>query len=234
MSNSKKAQVREMFDNIAPTYDRLNHILSFNFDKLWRRRTVNKVAAGCPKEILDVAAGTGDVAIALARRISTAKITGIDLSDNMLSIGRDKVEEKELSDRIVLMQGDAEQMSFADGSFDAVTIGFGIRNFGDIDAGLREASRVLRPGGKIYILEFSTPKGKIFGALYKFYFHNVLPLIGKFLSKDSGAYEYLPESVDNFPEYLLFLRRIESSGFTKCRADRLMRGIAYIYEGEKL
>ena len=166
--NSKKTRVREMFDSIAPRYDLLNHLLSFGVDRLWRRRMVGVVAAGTPAAILDVAAGTGDVAVALARRLPAARITGIDLSGEMLAVGRGKVARRGLCDRIELVQGDAEQLPFPDGTFDAVTIGFGIRNFGSIEAGLAEAFRVLRPGGRLCILECSTPRGRCFGPLYRF------------------------------------------------------------------
>lgn len=196
--NSKKTRVREMFDSIAPRYDLLNHLLSFGVDRLWRRRMVGVVAAGTPAAILDVAAGTGDVAVALARRLPAARITGIDLSGEMLAVGRGKVARRGLCDRIELVQGDAEQLPFPDGTFDAVTIGFGIRNFGSIEAGLAEAFRVLRPGGRLCILEFSTPRGRCFGLLYRFYFHRILPLVGRLISKDDSAYTYLPESVDHF------------------------------------
>ena len=247
--NSKKTRVREMFDSIAPRYDLLNHLLSFGVDRLWRRRMVGVVAAGTPAAILDVAAGaggagtpaaildvaagTGDVAVALARRLPAARITGIDLSGEMLAVGRGKVARRGLCDRIELVQGDAEQLSFPDGTFDAVTIGFGIRNFGSIEAGLAEAFRVLRPGGRLCILEFSTPRGRCFGPLYRFYFHRILPLVGRLISKDDSAYTYLPESVDHFPDNLLFLRLMGQAGFAACRSRRQMRGIAYIYEGRK-
>lgn len=233
MSESKKNMVRDMFNHIAPTYDRLNHLLSFGIDRLWRRRTVRRVAAARPQRILDLATGTGDLAVALARRIPEARVTGLDMSAEMLAVGRQKVARKGLSDRIRLVEGDAEHLPFSDASFDAVTIAFGIRNFGDMDAGLREAVRVLRPGGHISILEFSTPGGHLFGPLYRFYFHHILPFIGRLVSRDDKAYRYLPDSVDHFPNNLLFLRRMEHSGFTGCRSRRLMRGIAYIYEGVK-
>ena len=231
--NSKKTRVREMFDSIAPRYDLLNHLLSFGVDRRWRRRMVGVVAAGTPAAILDVAAGTGDVAVALARRLPAARITGIDLSGEMLAVGRGKVARRGLCDRIELVQGDAEQLPFPDGTFDAVTIGFGIRNFGSIEAGLAEAFRVLRPGGRLCILEFSTPRGRCFGPLYRFYFHRILPLVGRLISKDDSAYTYLPESVDHFPDNLLFLRLMGQAGFAACRSRRQMRGIAYIYEGRK-
>ena len=148
-------------------------------------------------------------------------------------MGRGKVARRGLCDRIELVQGDAEQLPFPDGTFDAVTIGFGIRNFGSIEAGLAEAFRVLRPGGRLCILEFSTPRGRCFGPLYRFYFHRILPLVGRLISKDDSAYTYLPESVDHFPDNLLFLRLMGQAGFAACRSRRQIRGIAYIYEGRK-
>ncbi|HIW98013.1 MAG TPA: bifunctional demethylmenaquinone methyltransferase/2-methoxy-6-polyprenyl-1,4-benzoquinol methylase UbiE [Candidatus Tidjanibacter gallistercoris] len=233
MGETKKAQVRAMFDSIAPKYDLLNHLLSFGVDRLWRRRMVGAVAAAAPEEVLDVAAGTGDVAIAMARRMPRVRITGIDLSGEMLAVGRGKVARLGLDGRIVLKEGDAERLPFPDASFDAVSIGFGIRNFGSIEAGLSEAFRVLRRGGCLYILEFSTPCGRLFGPLYRFYFHRILPRVGRVVSKDRGAYSYLPDSVDHFPDNLLFLRMMGDAGFTGCRDRRQMRGIAYIYEGRK-
>lgn len=233
MSETKKNMVRDMFDHIAPTYDRLNHLLSFGIDRLWRRKTVRRVAAGHPRRILDLATGTGDLAVAMTRRMTDAHVTGLDLSVEMLAYGQQKVERKGLADRIRLVEGDAEHLPFGGDEFDAVTIAFGIRNFGDMDAGLREAVRVLRSGGRICILEFSTPSGRLFGPLYRFYFHRILPRIGRMISHDDAAYRYLPDSVDHFPNNLLFLRRMERAGFTDCRSRRLMRGIAYIYEGVK-
>lgn len=233
MSETKKNMVRDMFDHIAPTYDRLNHLLSFGIDRLWRRKTVRRVAAGHPRRILDLATGTGDLAVAMTRRMADAHVTGLDLSVEMLAYGQQKVERKGLADRIRLVEGDAEHLPFGSDEFDAVTIAFGIRNFGDMDAGLREAVRVLRSGGRICILEFSTPSGRLFGPLYRFYFHRILPRIGRMISHDDAAYRYLPDSVDHFPNNLLFLRRMERAGFTDCRSRRLMRGIAYIYEGVK-
>ena len=236
--NSKKTRVREMFDSIAPRYDLLNHLLSFGVDRLWRRRMVGVVDGlegpdGGELGVLTPHDVTGDVAVALARRLPAARITGIDLSGEMLAVGRGKVARRGLCDRIELVQGDAEQLSFPDGTFDAVTIGFGIRNFGSIEAGLAEAFRVLRPGGRLCILEFSTPRGRCFGPLYRFYFHRILPLVGRLISKDDSAYTYLPESVDHFPDNLLFLRLMGQAGFAACRSRRQMRGIAYIYEGRK-
>lgn len=222
-----------MFDAIAPRYDLLNHLLSLGIDRRWRAKTVRAVCGCAPPEVLDMATGTGDLAIAIARAMPQAHVTGIDLSAGMIAIGQQKVNRKGLSDRITLTEGDGEKLPFEEERFDAVTIGFGIRNFADPQAGLREARRVLRKGGKLYILEFSTPSGKIFGPLYRFYFHRILPVAGRLVSKDREAYTYLPRSVDQFPDNLLFLQIMEECGFSRCSSQRFMRGVAYLYEGVK-
>lgn len=222
-----------MFDRIAPSYDKLNHLLSIGIDRSWRRRTAKRVSRFSPHDIADIAAGTGDLSIALARRMPQANITGIDLSEEMLAIGREKIARTHLSDRITLTQGDGENLPFADESFDAVTIAFGIRNFADRQAGLREALRVLRKNGHLYILEFSMPQNKLFAPLYKLYFRNAVPAIGKFISKDVNAYDYLPHSVEQFPKKLLFLQKMKDCGFEECRAKNFMFGITILYEGTK-
>lgn len=223
-----------MFDSIASTYDRLNHLLSLNFDRLWRRRVSVMASRRSPKTVLDIATGTGDLAVSLARKIPGARITGVDISEGMIAVGREKIARKGLPYRISLEVGDAERLSFDDGSFDCVTAGFGVRNFQDIDASLAEMHRVLRCGGELLILEFSSPQGRVFGPLYRFYFHRILPFVGRLVSKDGAAYEYLPASVDEFPEKCIFLQMIERAGFGDCRAKRLMGGVAYIYKGVKL
>lgn len=233
MDGNKKMQVRAMFDSIAPRYDLLNHLLSFGIDRLWRKNTVQAVARYSPHRILDLATGTGDLAIAMARKMPEAEITGIDISAGMLAIGREKVEGKGLDKRVTLIEGDAQRLPFAGGEFDAVTAGFGIRNFADPEVGLREAFRVLGRGGRVYILEFSTPAGKVFGPVYRLYFHHILPIAGRIISKDRGAYTYLPRSVDQFPDNLLFLQMMDRCGFAQCASRRFMRGIAYLYEGTK-
>lgn len=230
--DSKKAQVRAMFDNIAPRYDLLNHTLSFSIDRLWRRRTVETVAGFRPARILDMATGTGDLAVALARRIPGAAVTGVDLSEKMLAVARRKVEERGLSGRIELRQGDAEHLGFDAASFDAVTVAFGVRNFGDLDAGLRELARVLRPGGRIFILEFSRPRNRLFRALYEFYTFRILPLVGGAVSRDRRAYAYLPASVGGFPAPEAFLDRLAQAGFSAPGMRSLSGGIAHIYTGE--
>ena len=166
---TKKEEVREMFDNIAPKYDLLNHTLSVNIDRIWRRRVVNEVRRAKPRRILDVATGTGDLAIALARRIRDVQVMGVDLSEAMLAVARRKVEARGLDNRIVLERGDAEHLDVADASVDAATVAFGVRNFGDLAAGLRELARTIKPGGKVVILEFSRPRNRVLRALYELY-----------------------------------------------------------------
>lgn len=222
-----------MFDRIAPRYDLLNHTLSLNVDRLWRRRVVSIIGKQHPQRILDIATGTGDLAIALARRIDGVRVTGIDLSEQMLAVARRKVGELGLSDRIDLEQGDAEHLAAASGAADAVTVAFGVRNFGDLDAGLRELHRVLKPGGQVVILEFSRPRNPIFRALYEFYSYRILPRIGGAVSHDKQAYAYLPASVGAFPAPDEFLATMAHAGFTGCRARSLSCGIAQIYTGTK-
>lgn len=231
---TKKSQVRRMFDSIAHSYDLLNHLLSMGIDRRWRRRAVRMVSAAAPRDILDLATGTGDMAVALAVANPQASVRGIDLSANMVGEGRRKVEAQGLGGRVELSVGDAEALELPAESFDAVTVAFGVRNFGDIGAGLREMRRVLRVGGMVCILEFSTPRGRIFGPLYRFYFHRVLPVVGGWISRDRKAYEYLPSSVDEFPEPGEFLRIMESAGLSHNEYVTLMGGIARIYTGCRL
>lgn len=230
---TKKEEVREMFDNIAPKYDLLNHTLSVNIDRIWRRRVVNEVRRAKPRRILDVATGTGDLAIALARRIRDVQVMGVDLSEAMLAVARRKVEARGLDNRIVLERGDAEHLDVADASVDAATVAFGVRNFGDLAAGLRELARTIKPGGKVVILEFSRPRNRVFRALYEFYSYKILPRIGGLVSRDKRAYEYLPASVGEFPAPAVFLEMMEKAGFRNCRARSQSFGIAQIYIGER-
>ncbi len=230
---SKKERVGGMFDAIAPTYDALNHFLSLGVDRGWRQRVVWMVATANPSRILDVATGTGDLAIGLARRMPEAWVTGVDISEGMLARGREKIARRVLTKRIELRRGDAEALEFADGAFDAVTVAFGVRNFGDVGVGLREMWRVLRPGGKCWVLEFSEPRGTIFGPVYRFYFHRVLPWLGRIVSRDGGAYSYLPRSVGEFPAPERFAEMLREAGFAAVRIRRLSLGIAYVYEAEK-
>ena len=229
----KKEEVKRMFDNIAPTYDRLNHILSLSIDRVWRRRVMRIVRRAHPRQILDLATGTGDLAILMAKRIPQAQVMGVDLSEKMLAEASEKVRRQGLDDHVVLYQGDAERLDLGDGAVDVVTVAFGVRNFGDLGRGLAELSRALRPGGRIVILEFSTPTMPVFGRLYDWYSHRVLPRIGGWLSHDRQAYDYLPRSVDEFPQPEEFLTILAAAGFRDCRARSQSFGIAQIYTAEK-
>ncbi len=230
---TKKEEVREMFDNIAPKYDLLNHTLSMSIDRVWRRRVVGEVRRAKPGRILDVATGTGDLAIAMARRIRDVQVLGVDLSEQMLAVARRKIEARGLDGRIVLDRGDAERLAVADASVDVATVAFGVRNFGDLGAGLRELARTIKPGGKVVILEFSRPRNRVFRALYEFYSYKILPRIGGLVSRDKRAYEYLPASVGEFPAPEEFMEMMARAGFRNCRARSQSFGIAQIYIGER-
>ena len=222
-----------MFDNIAPKYDLLNHTLSMSIDRVWRRRVVGEVRRAKPGRILDVATGTGDLAIAMARRIRDVQVLGVDLSEQMLAVARRKIEARVLDGRIVLDRGDAERLAVADASVDVATVAFGVRNFGDLGAGLRELARTIKPGGKVVILEFSRPRNRVFRALYEFYSYKILPRIGGLVSRDKRAYEYLPASVGEFPAPEEFMAMMARAGFRNCRARSQSFGIAQIYIGER-
>lgn len=229
----EQQHVTAMFNDIAPRYDFLNHFLSFNIDKLWRRKTARFIAQYKPTNILDLATGTADLAILLAKSSPQAKITGLDLSENMLNIGKQKIKEKNLEQQITLNQGDACVLPFADNSFDAITVAFGVRNFQDLGKGLNEMQRVVKHGGHIAILEFSTPTRPVFRTIYGFYFHKILPFIGKIISKNGSAYQYLPDSVSNFPPPDTFINIARNFGL-KCQQKRsLSGGIATLYYFEK-
>ena len=230
---TKKEEVREMFDNIAPKYDLLNHTLSMSIDRVWRRRVVGEVRRAKPGRILDVATGTGDLAIAMARRIRDVQVLGVDLSEQMLAVARRKIEARGLDGRIVLDRGDAERLAVADASVDVATVAFGVRNFGDLGAGLRVLARTIKPGGKVVILEFSRPRNRVFRALYEFYSYKILPRIGGLVSRDKRAYEYLPASVGEFPAPEEFMAMMARAGFRNCRARSQSFGIAQIYIGER-
>ncbi|MDX2000809.1 MAG: bifunctional demethylmenaquinone methyltransferase/2-methoxy-6-polyprenyl-1,4-benzoquinol methylase UbiE [Chitinophagales bacterium] len=229
---SKKGQVEEMFDNIAPQYDFLNHFLSLGIDKLWRKRAVKMIAATKARVILDVATGTGDLAVALAK-LQPEKIIGYDLSELMLSVGRDKVKQKGLEKIISMQKGDSENMPFDNNTFDAVTVAFGVRNFENTQRGIDEMYRVLKPGGTLLVLEFSKPKFFPVKQVFYFYFHFILPVVGRFFSKDKRAYSYLPESVASFPEGTAFLAMLAQAGFKNRECRTLSFGISSIYTGQK-
>ena len=229
----KKEQVRDMFDNIAPTYDALNHTLSAGVDRWWRRRAVRAVRRCNPCRVLDVAAGTGDLTVALAKAMPQCGVTGVDLSEAMLAIAREKARRAGLDGRLTFLCGDAERLDFPDGEFDAVTVAFGVRNFGDIPAGLRDMRRVLRRGGVAVILELSIPQNPVIRWLYGLYSHTIMPLLGGAVSHDRAAYRYLPESVEEFPAPEKFLGIMSEAGFAGCRCKSLTFGTARIYIAEK-
>lgn len=231
---TKKEQVEEMFDNIAPTYDRLNHIMSLNIDRIWRRRVMRIIRRAKPQRIMDVATGTGDLAIAMARKVNDAHILGVDLSEEMLSEARKKIKRLELEKRITLEKGDAENLTMvASESVDAATVAFGVRNFENIERGLSEIYRTLRPGGKLVVLEFSMPKNRLVRWVYRQYAHRLLPRIGGMISKDKQAYTYLPDSVEEFPAPERFAEMLKEVGFKSVKLSSQSFGIAYIYDATK-
>ena len=231
---SKKEQVEQMFDNIAPTYDKLNHIMSLNIDRVWRRRVMRIVRRAKAHKIMDVATGTGDLAIAMAKRVDRTQILGVDLSEEMLAVARRKVEKQGLEERIMLEKGDAENLAMVSTeSIDAATVAFGVRNFENIERGLSEIYRTLKPGGKLVVLEFSMPKNRLVRWVYSQYAHRLLPRIGGMISKDKKAYTYLPDSVEEFPAPERFAEVLRSVGFTRVKTRSQSFGIAYIYDATK-
>lgn len=221
-----------MFDNIAPRYDFLNHFLSLGIDKLWRKKAIRILSRYKTDYILDVATGTGDFAVA-AEKLKPRKITGFDLSEQMLAVGRDKVIRLGLNDLIEFIKGDSEDMPFVDGQFDAITVAFGVRNFENLENGLKEFYRVLKSEGVAIILEFSKPRYFPMKQFYLFYFFKILPFVGRLVSKDSSAYSYLPASVMAFPDDQKFISVLQNVGFSNCRQIRLTFGIATIYIAQK-
>ena len=211
-SDSKKTEVAEMFDNISPKYDLLNHTLSLGIDILWRKKAIKMLAPEKPKLILDVATGTGDFAIE-ALALNPDKVIGVDISEGMLSIGREKMKKKNISDKIEMLSGDSEGLNFPDNTFDAIIVAFGVRNFENLEKGLADMYRVLKPNGTVVVLEFSRPQTFPIKQLYNFYFSYILPTIGKLVSKDTRAYTYLPESVAAFPDGEKFITILDKIGF---------------------
>lgn len=225
--------IAAMFDRISPKYDALNHLLSLNIDKVWRHKTAKVVAKNHPKTILDLATGTADLAIALAKRNPQAKIIGMDISEKMMEIGKAKIAKQGLESQIEVRFGDAAKLPFEDNSFDAVTVAFGVRNFENLDKGLSEISRVLKPNGHAVILEFSLPKRFPFKQLYHLYFKHILPRIGKWVSKDRSAYSYLPASVEKFPRPDCFLQILSDNGLKNNKKKAFSWGIATLYVVQK-
>jgi demethylmenaquinone methyltransferase / 2-methoxy-6-polyprenyl-1,4-benzoquinol methylase len=230
--SGKKEQMAKMFNNISHRYDFLNHLLSMGIDRLWRKTAIRFLKPLKPQRILDVATGTGDFAIQ-ALSLNPQKITGVDISEGMLNIGRQKVEKLKLSGKIELLAGDSENLQFAEDTFDAVTVGFGVRNFEDLERGLGEIRRVLKPGGTLVVLEFSRPRKFPMRQLYNFYFKNILPGLGRLISKDPSAYTYLPESVEAFPDGMDFENILKKVGFKETACKPLTFGISAIYTARK-
>lgn len=229
----KKQQVADMFDNISGTYDFLNHFLSLGIDIIWRKKAIRTLKASQPQYLLDVATGTGDFALEALRMLNPRKIIGVDISQGMLDVAKEKITKKNLGDRFEVVLGDSENLPFAADTFDAVTVAFGVRNFENLEKGLADICRVLKPGGKAVILEFSKPKRFPVKQLYHFYFNHITPRIGKVFSKDHRAYSYLPESVAQFPDGKRFTDILHRVGFsqTVCRPQTF--GICTLYIGTK-
>lgn len=229
---TKKQEVAEMFDNIAPRYDFLNHLLSMGIDIGWRRKAIKILKAQKPKSILDVATGTADFAIE-ALDANPDEVIGVDISKDMLAVGRTKISKKGLENKVRLDYGDAENLPYETEKFDAITVAFGVRNFENLEAGLKEMNRVLKKGKTLFVIEFSKPEHFPIKQLYFFYFKAILPLIGKLVSKDARAYTYLPESVEAFPYGNEFAGILKNCGFSKVEIKPLTFGIASLYVAEK-
>lgn len=230
--SGKKEQVARMFDSISGNYDFLNHFLSLGIDIRWRKKAVKLLAPGKPKLILDVATGTGDFAVETLK-LNPDKVIGIDISEGMLQVGRKKMKDRGYDSRIELLSGDSENLPFEENKFDAVVVAFGVRNFENMEKGLAEMYRVLKPGGRMVVLEFSKPKMFPFKQLYNFYFNFILPKIGKLISRDPAAYTYLPESVQAFPDGDSFVGILNRIGFKDTLCKPLTLGISSLYTGIK-
>jgi len=232
IAGADKQYVRSLFNAIAYRYDLLNHLLSGGIDLYWRRKAIEHLRHDAPRTILDVATGTGDFALA-ALRLNPERIVGVDIAENMLALGREKLRRRGAQDRVAFELGDAERLAFSDGTFDAAIVAFGVRNFENLGQGLREMRRVLNPGGRVVILEFSRPQTAPFRQIYLAYFRTILPLIGRMVSGHTGAYTYLPDTVMRFPEGPAFLEQLRASGFDDLREERLTFGIATMYSGRR-
>lgn len=226
----KKESIRAMFDSIAPTYDKLNHLLSLNIDKIWRKRAVERIIENRPQKVLDIACGTGDSTIALAKA-GVPVVIGLDISEGMLKVAEEKVAD--LGYDIRFQVGDALNIPFESDSVDGVMIAFGVRNFEDREGSLKEILRVLKPGGKLLILELSVPQSKVLEFFYKLYFLHILPFIGKLLSGDKSAYTYLPHSVLNFPKPAEFMQTMADCRYKQVQHKALSFGLCRIFEGTK-
>lgn len=234
--DSKKKQVADMFNSISPKYDLLNHLLSLGIDIYWRKQAIKQLKKFHPQpsHLLDVATGTGDFALEAMKMIKPTQITGVDISEGMLNVGKQKMKKLGLDDRIFLQVGDSEDLPFEDNTFDSVIVAFGVRNFENLEKGLAEIHRVLSKNGTLVVLEFSKPQGFPFKQLYNFYFKNILPLVGKLISKDQSAYTYLPESVQAFPDGEQFNTILKNLGYESVVCKPLTFGISSIYMGHKV
>lgn len=229
----KREQVEQLFDNIAPTYDALNHTLSFGFDRTWRRKAVRTLMAYNPATVLDIATGTGDFALAIARKLKLRHVMAVDISEGMMRVGREKAAREGLHDVVRFQKEDCSHLSFADNIFDAVTVTFGVRNFENLDACLREIHRVLNKGGHLILLELSYPHKRLWRALFNIYSKVVMPVVGRLISGDNSAYTYLPETMAAFPQGEVMREILLKNGFSQARFRRLTMGICTLYVAEK-
>ena len=229
----KASQVEAMFDNIAPNYDKLNHRLSWNIDRGWRRKAIRQLEPYKPQTMLDIATGTGDFAILAAQMLKHQRLVGADISEGMMAVGAEKVKAAGLQDVISFAKEDCLNLSYADGTFDAVTAAFGIRNFADLDKGLREMCRVLRPDGHLSIVELTTPVTFPMKQLFRLYSHTVLPLYGRLISRDQRAYSYLTRTIEAFPQGERMVEILRSAGFSEASFKRLTFGICTMYFATK-
>jgi len=230
---TKTQQVEAMFDNIASTYDTLNHRLSWNIDRYWRKKAIKRLAAHAPKKILDIATGTGDFAIQACQQLPEVQITAVDISEGMMQVGRQKVKKKGLQQHIQFEREDCTALSYPDNTFDAITTAFGIRNFASLDKGLEEMCRVLRPGGQLCILELTQPMSFPMRQLFHIYSHTVLPLYGRLISKDTEAYSYLTKTIEAFPQGERMMNILRHAGFREAAFQRLTLGICTLYFATK-
>lgn len=233
LKTTKKSQIELMFNNIAERYDILNRVLSFGIDNLWRKQAIRRLKKNSPKRILDIATGTGDLAILAAKSIKPQQIVGIDISSEMIKIGENKIKRQQLHHKIQLNIGDCENIAYSSQSFDAITVAFGVRNFENIETGLQEMYRVLKPGGTVIILEISKPNTLWIKNIFNFYFQYILPVLGRIFSNDRNAYLYLPSSVKAFPKPDEFLKKLKQSGFQNTEHKPLTFSIAAIYSAKK-
>ncbi len=229
----KREQVEQLFDNIAPTYDALNHTLSFGFDRAWRRKAIRSLAAYNPASVLDVATGTGDFALAIARELKLSQVTAVDISEGMMNVGREKAAREGLHDVVCFQKEDCSHLSFSDESFDAVSVTFGVRNFENLDACLCEIHRVLNMGGHLVLLELSYPHNRLWRFLFNIYSKVVMPVVGRLISGDDSAYTYLPETMAAFPQGEVMREILLRNGFSQVSFRRLTMGICTLYIAEK-